>query len=137
MGALVSVSQRDDVRDRIRELESAGARIVAGDPDAEPPVQGGAFLPPVLLRPMIPGATTRSMTASRSASVDDHARTATSRRGRARQPRRGSLCLSLFTIRATPRATSCSAPAPNHGRMLVIDRTTPPKAPATASPCRC
>ena len=34
MGALVSLSQRDDVRARIRELETAGARIVAGDPDA-------------------------------------------------------------------------------------------------------
>src|SRR6476646_3351234 len=50
MGALVSLSQRDDVRARISELEAAGARIVAGDPSAEPPVQGGAFLPPVLLR---------------------------------------------------------------------------------------
>src|SRR5581483_8485595 len=50
MGALVSISQRDDVRSRIRELEAAGARIVAGDPNAEPPVRGGAFLPPVLLR---------------------------------------------------------------------------------------
>src|SRR3569623_1220354 len=50
MGALVSLSQRDDVRDRIRELEAAGARIVCGNPDAEPPVAGGAFLQPVLLR---------------------------------------------------------------------------------------
>src|SRR3954468_11738030 len=50
MGALVSLSQRDDVRQRIAELEAAGARIVAGDPNAEPPVAGGAFLPPVLLR---------------------------------------------------------------------------------------
>src|SRR5205085_11375404 len=46
MGALVSTSQRDDVRGRIRELEAAGARIVAGDPEAESPVAGGAFLPP-------------------------------------------------------------------------------------------
>src|SRR6266542_1872947 len=50
MGALVSISQRDDVRARIAELEAAGARIVAGDPNAEPPIAGGAFLPPVLLR---------------------------------------------------------------------------------------
>src|SRR6185503_3113486 len=50
MGALVSVSQRDDVRQKIAELEAAGARIVAGDPNADPPVPGGAFLPPVLLR---------------------------------------------------------------------------------------
>src|SRR3954466_11288374 len=36
MGSLVSISQRDDVRDRIRELEEAGARIVAGNPDTSP-----------------------------------------------------------------------------------------------------
>src|SRR5207249_11957678 len=34
MGALVSISQREDVRQRIAELESAGARIVVGDPSA-------------------------------------------------------------------------------------------------------
>src|SRR5947208_17030701 len=50
MGALVSLSQRDDVRQRIAELEAAGARIVAGDPSAEPLIPGGAFLSPVLLR---------------------------------------------------------------------------------------
>src|SRR5205814_1463294 len=48
MGALVSLSQRDDVRQKIAELEAAGARIVAGDPTAEPPIPGGAVLPPVL-----------------------------------------------------------------------------------------
>src|SRR5207237_8107414 len=57
MGALVSLSQRDDVRQRIAELEAAGARIVAGDPNADPPVPGGAFLPPVLLRTDDPWAT--------------------------------------------------------------------------------
>src|SRR4029453_11216659 len=50
MGALVSLSQRDHVRAKIAELEAAGARIVAGDPAADPPIPGGAFLPPVLLR---------------------------------------------------------------------------------------
>src|SRR6185503_14811498 len=57
MGALVSISQRDDVRERIQELEAAGARVVAGDPDAEPPIPGGAFLPPVLLRTDDPWGT--------------------------------------------------------------------------------
>src|SRR3954466_3634257 len=57
MGALVSVSQRDDVRQKIAELEAAGARIVAGDPNAEPPVYGGAFLQPVLLRTDDPWGT--------------------------------------------------------------------------------
>ena len=50
MGALVSTAQRDDVRSKIAELEAAGARIVAGDPQAKSPVEGGAFLSPVLLR---------------------------------------------------------------------------------------
>src|SRR5438034_1759298 len=50
MGALVSTGQRDDVRTKIAEVEAAGARIVAGDPNAEPPIPGGAFLSPVLLR---------------------------------------------------------------------------------------
>src|SRR5438045_4919340 len=57
MGALVSVSQRDDVRARIAELEAAGARIVAGDPNAESPLKGGAFLQPVLLRTDDPWTT--------------------------------------------------------------------------------
>src|SRR5690349_24141507 len=41
MGALVSISQRDDVLEKIAQLEAAGARIVAGDPNAEPAVPGG------------------------------------------------------------------------------------------------
>src|SRR5947199_841906 len=58
MGALVSIGQRDEVKARIRELEAAGARIVAGNPDAKPPIAGGAFLPPVLLRSDDPWGTT-------------------------------------------------------------------------------
>src|SRR5213075_2265565 len=57
MGALVSVAQREDVREKIAQLEAAGARIVSGDPNAEPPVPGGAFLPPVLLRTDDPWGT--------------------------------------------------------------------------------
>src|SRR5690349_18167890 len=50
MGALVNLAQRQDVQAKIAELEAAGARIVAGDPKAEPAIAGGAFLQPVLLR---------------------------------------------------------------------------------------
>src|SRR4029078_350578 len=50
MGALVSMAQSDDGRPKIAQLEAAGAKVVAGDPNAEPPIPGGAFLPPVLLR---------------------------------------------------------------------------------------
>src|SRR6185369_16029054 len=57
MGALVSLSQREDVRQKIAELEAAGAKIVAGDPSADPPIPGGALLPPVLLRTDDPWTT--------------------------------------------------------------------------------
>src|SRR5678815_3017384 len=56
MGALVSTSQRDDVRAQIGKLTAAGARIVAGNPDAEP-VAGGAFMEPILLRTDDPWST--------------------------------------------------------------------------------
>src|SRR5436190_6267290 len=42
MGALVSLGQREDVRAQIGKLTAAGARIVAGNPDASPGGAGGA-----------------------------------------------------------------------------------------------
>ena len=52
MGPLASLDQRQEVRERIREL-AAEAEIVAGDPDRVTIVSGdaeqGAFLNPVLL----------------------------------------------------------------------------------------
>ena len=50
MGALVSTAQREDVRQKIAELEAAGAKVVAGDPNAESGGPGGAFLPPAAAR---------------------------------------------------------------------------------------
>jgi oxepin-CoA hydrolase/3-oxo-5,6-dehydrosuberyl-CoA semialdehyde dehydrogenase len=49
MGALVSVSQRQDVRDKIAEIARDGA-IVYGDPSAAPVNENGAFISPVLMR---------------------------------------------------------------------------------------
>ncbi len=49
MGALVSVSQRQDVRDKIAEIARDGA-IVYGDPSAAPVNEKGAFISPVLMR---------------------------------------------------------------------------------------
>ena len=90
MGALVSVSQRDDVREKIAELEAAGARIVAGDPNAEPPVPGGAFLPPVLLRTDDPwGTGRRPRLRAVRAGLDDHALQGHGGRGRSGEPRQG------------------------------------------------
>ena len=49
MGALVSLSQREDVRAKVREI-AGDARIVVGDLDAIVGEPAGAFMQPILLR---------------------------------------------------------------------------------------
>jgi oxepin-CoA hydrolase/3-oxo-5,6-dehydrosuberyl-CoA semialdehyde dehydrogenase len=135
MGALVSVSQRDDVRQRIRELEAGGARIVAGDPDAEPPVAGGAFLPPVLLRADDPWRTDAVHDCEPFGPVstimpykDLGDAIALANRGR------GSLCLSLFTHSGEAARDFVLGAGAFHGRMLVVDRTNAAESTGHGSP---
>src|SRR3954463_7305139 len=119
MGALVSVSQRDDVREKIAELEAAGARIVAGDPNAEPPIAGGAFLAPVLLRTDQPWQTEAVHDCEPFGPVstimpyqDMGDAIALANRGR------GSLVLSLFTHSLKTARNFVQGAAAYHGRML-------------------
>ena len=135
MGALVSISQREDVRQKIAELEAAGARIVAGDPSADPPVPGGAFLPPVLLRADDPWATSAVhdvepfgpvSTIMPYRHMDDAI--ALANRGK------GSLALSLFTHSADAARDFIRGAAAYHGRMLVIDRTNAKESTGHGSP---
>ena len=53
MGALASLGQRDEVRERVQELRDGGAELVFGDPDAfdvkGADIVAGAFLGPMLL----------------------------------------------------------------------------------------
>lgn len=135
MGALVSISQREDVRQKIAELEAAGARIVAGDPSANPPVPGGAFLPPVLLRADDPWATSAVhdvepfgpvSTIMPYRDMDDAI--ALANRGK------GSLALSLFTHSADAARDFIRSAAAYHGRMLVIDRTNAKESTGHGSP---
>ncbi|HEV2595960.1 MAG TPA: phenylacetic acid degradation bifunctional protein PaaZ [Sphingomicrobium sp.] len=135
MGALVSVSQRDDVRARIRELEAGGARIVAGDPNAEPLLPGGAFLPPVLLRTDDPWHTDAVHDCEPFWPVstimpykDMTDAIALANRGR------GSLVLSLFTHSPTAAREFVQSAAAFHGRMLVIDRTNAAESTGHGSP---
>jgi len=135
MGALVSTAQRADVQERIRELEAAGARIVAGDPNAEPPIPGGAFLPPVLLRaddpwqvaavhdvePFGPVSTIMPYTDMADA-------IALANRGR------GSLCLSLFTHSPDAAREFVQGAAAYHGRMLVLNRDNAAESTGHGSP---
>ena len=135
MGALVSTAQREDVRERIAELEAAGAKIVAGDPSADPPVPGGAFLSPVLLRTDDPWATSAVhdvepfgpvSTIMPYRDMDDAI--ALANRGK------GSLVLSLFTHSPDATRDFVRGAAAYHGRMLVIDRTNHKESTGHGSP---
>jgi len=135
MGALVSVSQRDDVRDRIRELEAAGARIVAGDPNAEPPVYGGAFLQPVLLRTDDPWGTAAVHDCEPFGPVstimpyeDMEDAISLANRGK------GSLVLSLFTHSPSAARQLVEGAAAYHGRMLVLSRDNAAESTGHGSP---
>ena len=135
MGALVSASQRDDVREKIAELEAAGARIVAGDPNADSPVKGGSFLQPILLRSDDPWTTEAVhdveafgpvSTIMPYKDLDDAI--ALANRGK------GSLALSLFTHSPDAARDFVRGTASYHGRMLVIDRDNAKESTGHGSP---
>jgi oxepin-CoA hydrolase / 3-oxo-5,6-dehydrosuberyl-CoA semialdehyde dehydrogenase len=135
MGALVSVSQRNDVREKIAQLEAAGARIVAGDPNAQPPIPGGAYMPPVLLRTDHPWQTDAVHDCEPFGPVatimpysDMADAIALANRGR------GSLVLSLFTHSPDAAREFVQGAAAYHGRMLVIDRTNAAESTGHGSP---
>jgi oxepin-CoA hydrolase/3-oxo-5,6-dehydrosuberyl-CoA semialdehyde dehydrogenase len=135
MGALVSTAQRADVQERIRELEAAGARIVAGDPAADPPIPGGAFLPPVLLRTDDPWQVAAVHDVEPFGPVstimpykDMADAIALANRGR------GSLALSLFTYSPEAAREFVQGAAAYHGRMLVLNRDNAAESTGHGSP---
>src|SRR5438045_4458542 len=135
MGALVSMSQRDDVRQKIAELEAAGARIVSGDPNAEPPIPGGAFMPPVLLRTDDPWDTAAVHDCEPFGPVstimpyrDIADAIALANRGK------GSLVLSLFTHAPDAARAFVQGAAAYHGRMLVLNRDNAAESTGHGSP---
>jgi len=135
MGALVSLSQRDDVRSKIAELEAAGAKIVAGDPSAEPPVPGGAFFAPVLLRTDDPWSTLAVHDVEPFGPVstimpyrDMADAIALANRGK------GSLALSLFTCSPDAAREFIQGAAAYHGRMLVLNRDNAAESTGHGSP---
>ena len=135
MGALVSLSQRDDVRARIAELELAGARIVSGDVSADSPVKGGAFLSPILLRADDPwhSAAVHDVEPFGPVSTimpykDLGDAVALANRGR------GSLVLSLFTHDGATARDFVQGAGAFHGRMLVVDRTNAAESTGHGSP---
>jgi oxepin-CoA hydrolase/3-oxo-5,6-dehydrosuberyl-CoA semialdehyde dehydrogenase len=135
MGALVSANQCQDVREKIAELEAAGARIVAGNPEAEAPVKGGAFLEPILLRSDDPWKAEAVHDVEPFGPVstimpyrDLGDAVALANRGK------GSLVLSLFTHSPDAARDFVQGTASFHGRMLVIDRTNAKESTGHGSP---
>jgi len=135
MGALVSTSQRDDVRAQIAKLTAAGARIVAGDPDASPGVAGGAFMEPILLRSDDPWGTAavHDIEAFGPVSTAMPYRNITDAIALANRGM-GSLALSLFTHSPDVAREFIQGAAAYHGRMLVIDRTNAAESTGHGSP---
>ncbi len=135
MGALVSLAQRDDVRGQVRKLVEAGARIVAGDPDASPGVTGGAFMEPILLRTDDPWGTGAVhdveafgpvSTVMPYKDISDAIQLAN--RGM------GSLALSLFTYSPDAAREFIQGAAAYHGRMLVLNRDNAAESTGHGSP---
>jgi oxepin-CoA hydrolase/3-oxo-5,6-dehydrosuberyl-CoA semialdehyde dehydrogenase len=135
MGALVNRAQREDVKQRIAEITAAGARIVAGDPEATVGPEGGSFLQPILLRTDDPWTCHAAhdvepfgpvSTLMPYRDLDDAVRLAN--RGR------GSLVLSFFTHSPQAARDFVLGSASFHGRMLVIDRTNAKDSTGHGSP---
>jgi oxepin-CoA hydrolase/3-oxo-5,6-dehydrosuberyl-CoA semialdehyde dehydrogenase len=135
MGALVSTGQRDDVRAQIAKLTAAGARIVAGNPDASPGITGGAFMEPILLRSDDPwgNAAVHDVEAFGPVSTvmpyrDMADAIALANRGM------GSLALSLFTHSPEAAREFIQGSAAYHGRMLVLNRDNAAESTGHGSP---
>jgi oxepin-CoA hydrolase/3-oxo-5,6-dehydrosuberyl-CoA semialdehyde dehydrogenase len=134
MGALVSVSQRNDVRDKIKEL-SADAVIVYGDPNASPINEKGAFLSPVLLRCENPWAARAVHDVEAFGPVstlmpykDSADAIALANRGK------GSLVMSAFTYDTDFARDLVLGSGSFHGRIAFIDRDSAKESTGHGSP---
>ncbi len=132
MGALVSTSQRDDVRSKIEAL-SREARVVFGDPQKTG--DKGAFLPPVLLRCDDPAKATRVHETEPFGPVatlmpyrDVSEAVKLVNRGN------GSLVMSLFTYDPAVTREVVTGSGAFHGRLLVVDRDCAKESTGHGSP---
>ena len=133
MGALASADQRTSVRHAVARL-SACARVVSGDPDADP-VGGGAFLQPILLRADDPWGTPEVHDVEPFGPVatimpyqDLPDAVALANRGM------GSLALSLFTYDAAAAEDFVLGAGAYHGRMMILGRTSAKESTGHGSP---
>jgi oxepin-CoA hydrolase/3-oxo-5,6-dehydrosuberyl-CoA semialdehyde dehydrogenase len=134
MGALASRAQLASVRDAVQRLVKSDAKIVAGDPDANP-VDIGFFLQPILLRADDPWGSDAVhdveafgpvSTIMPYKDLDDAI--ALANRGM------GSLALSLFTFDAGVAEQFVLGSGAYHGRMVILDRTSAKESTGHGSP---
>ena len=138
MGALVSLSQRADVREKVAEL-SQQAKIVFGDPDSLDPVGAdndtGAFISPILLRCDTPWKSPKihSLEAFGPVStlmpykdVQDAVRLC--------NEGLGSLVMSLFTYDNEVARDIVLGAASFHGRIAMINRDNTKESTGHGSP---
>lgn len=134
MGALVSTSQRDDVRAKIQEI-SADAAIVYGDPAASPVNEKGAFISPVLLRCENPWSAQAVHDVEAFGPVstlmpykDPDDVIALANRGK------GSLVMSAFTYDTEFARDLVLGVGSFHGRIAFIDRDSAKESTGHGSP---
>jgi oxepin-CoA hydrolase / 3-oxo-5,6-dehydrosuberyl-CoA semialdehyde dehydrogenase len=134
MGALVSRAQLNAVRAAVSEIAKS-ARIVAGDPDAQPVAGDGAFISPILLRADDPWGSDAVhdieafgpvSTLMPYRDLDDAI--ALANRGM------GSLALSLFTHDGDAARNFVLGAGAYHGRMVILDRTSAKESTGHGSP---
>jgi oxepin-CoA hydrolase/3-oxo-5,6-dehydrosuberyl-CoA semialdehyde dehydrogenase len=134
MGALASRAQVAAVRDAVQRLVKSEAKIVAGDPDANP-VDTGFFLQPILLRADDPWGSDAVhdveafgpvSTIMPYKDLDDAI--ALANRGM------GSLALSLFTFDSDVAEEFVLGAGAFHGRMVILDRTSARESTGHGSP---
>jgi oxepin-CoA hydrolase/3-oxo-5,6-dehydrosuberyl-CoA semialdehyde dehydrogenase len=137
MGPLVSLEQREEVRQAVKQLASV-ARIVSGDPERVDPVDAdpsrGAFLSPILLvadsaSDEVPHTVEPFGPVSTIIPYED-ADQAISLAARGQ----GSLAGSIVTHDAAFARTVLFGLAPWHGRILVLDRDDAPESTGHGSP---
>ena len=138
MGPLASLDQRDEVRERIRQLQAV-AQIVAGDPDdvrlASGDAASGAFLNPVLLhadQPFAAGAVHEVEAFGPVSTVlpydDLDEAVALAHLGK------GSLVSSVFTDDKPVAEQVVLGVAPFHGRVLIGNRASAKSSTGHGSP---
>ncbi|KRW93819.1 phenylacetic acid degradation bifunctional protein PaaZ [Paracoccus sp. MKU1] len=138
MGPLASLDQREEVRERIRDLQAA-AEIVAGDPDAVRVTSGdaaqGAFLNPVLMYAAKPfeAAAVHEVEAFGPVSTvmpydDLDEAVALARLGK------GSLVTSVFTDDPKVAEELVLGVAPWHGRVMIGNRASAKSSTGHGSP---